>query len=107
MCYALSFCAGGRKLVYSGDTAWDPGLVEFFAGSDVLLLDAGLLSRDKGENAPHMTAAECGKAASLANAGRLLLTHLWPGYDPGDIEKEARGVFPGAGAVSILSTYAI
>ncbi len=107
MCYALSFSAGQKKLVYSGDTAWDPELVEFFAGSDTLLLDAGLLSRDKVENAPHMTAAECGKAASRANAGRLLLTHIRPGYDALDIEEEAGEFFPGAEVVSILHTYTI
>lgn len=102
LCYGLSITNGKKKFVYSGDTARMPGLEGFFNSADVLLLDAGLLSRDKTDNAPHMTAAECGMAAANANAGRLLLTHLWPGYDIGEIEAEARKYYAGAEVVTIL-----
>lgn len=102
LCYGISFANGKKRFVYSGDTGWDPELTEFFKGSDVLLLDAGLLSRDKTDNAPHMTSEECGIAAANANAGKLLLTHLWPGYRNEEIEAEASKYFPGAEAVSLL-----
>jgi ribonuclease BN (tRNA processing enzyme) len=102
MCYGVSVSDGKRKFVFSGDTSWDPGSAKLFSGADVLMLDAGLLSRDKTEGAAHMTAAECGLAAKQASAGRLLLTHLWPEYDVNEVEAEAKAHFKNAEAVTIL-----
>lgn len=95
-CYAMRVAAEGRSLVYTADTAWDEGLVEFAKGATLLMAEASLLSRDKGSNpAKHMTAGECGQLAERAGVNRLILTHLWPEYDTNDLLTEARAVFGG------------
>ena len=96
---AFAICAecGGAppnrcKLVYTGDTAWDPRILQFAEGADALVADACLLSRDKqpGKAILHMTADECGIAAAEANAKRLLLTHFTPGSNVARHVAEAR-----------------
>lgn len=107
LCYGVSCTSGNRKFVFSGDTSWDDELEGFFRGSDVLMLDAGLLERDRTETAPHMTAAECGIMAARINTGKLLLTHLWPGYDVCEVEAEAAEHYADAKAVKILQQISI
>jgi len=109
-CLASAWSAGGRRLVYSGDTG--PGaadaLVELARGADLLLIEASLLAR-RGDRAPgHLTARQAAQIAREAGVGRLLLTHLLPEYDPEEVLAEAREVFPGAqlaepGATVVLS----
>lgn len=102
MCYGVAVSDGKRKFVFSGDTSWDPESAKFFNGADVLMLDAGLLAREKTEGAAHLTAEECGLAAKQANVCRLLLTHLWPRHDVNEIVTEARTHYKNAEAVTIL-----
>lgn len=109
-CLASAWSAGGRRLVYSGDTG--PGaadaLVELARGADLLLIEASLLAR-RGDRAPgHLTARQAAAIAREAGVGRLLLTHLLPEYDPEAVLVEAREVFPEAqlaepGATVVLS----
>lgn len=97
-CLASSWSAGGRRLVYSGDTG--PGaaadLVELARGADLLLIEASLLAR-RGDRAPgHLTARQAAEIGREAGVKRLLLTHLLPEYDPQEVLAEAREVFPAA-----------
>ncbi|MGI6669856.1 MAG: MBL fold metallo-hydrolase [Acetivibrionales bacterium] len=105
--YAVKMKCEGRIFVYSGDTSWTENLVEFAKGADLLMLDAGLLEKDYTENAAHLTAGQCGLAASEAGAGKLLLTHLWPEYDLSDIVEEARRNFENAETTRILQEYEV
>ncbi len=107
-CYAVSARADGKKLVYSGDTAWDEGLTDFFMDSDVIMLDSGLLSKDKkDDSAVHMTAEECGIMACRSNAGKLILTHFWPGYEINELVDEAKTKFNNVAAAHIGHSYII
>lgn len=93
--YALRVTAGGRTLVYSGDTGPCPELDEVAVGADLLLAEASFRSGDDNPPELHMTGADCGRTASHAGAGRLVLTHVPPWHDPADAEAEARAEWSG------------
>lgn len=90
-CCAVAVEDGGKRLVYSGDTGDCQGVELLAQDADLFLCEANLLQRDNGDNpAGHLTAGEAAALAGRAGVGRLLLTHLFPGYDPGDVLAEAR-----------------
>lgn len=109
MDFAVSIEAGGRRLVFSGDTSWNESIIDFAQGADLLMLDAGLMAKDKkdGVPVPHLTAGECGIAAARANAARLLLTHFWPEYNIGDLLAEAAVYFANVYAAELLKEYEV
>jgi ribonuclease BN (tRNA processing enzyme) len=74
--YGVRIEQGGRVLAYSADTAPCDSLVRLAAGADLFLCEASYL--DGMANPPdlHLTGGEAGEAASKADVGRLLLTHL-------------------------------
>ncbi len=88
--YAMSFCADGKKFVYSGDTQDNDKLAVFAKDADLFLMDAALLSKDKSEDAAHVSAKDAGRIGKDSNAKRMLITHLFPEYDKDMILKEAR-----------------
>lgn len=93
-CYAMRFEQDGRSLVYTADTMYTKELVSFARGADVLLAEATLQDADSGlESMGHMTARRASKMAADAGAGRLVLTHLWPEYDPQKSLEEAKAGF--------------
>jgi ribonuclease BN (tRNA processing enzyme) len=75
--------AGGRVLAYTGDTGPSPDLAALAAGADLVLAEATYPEHVEPRNAPYLSSARlAGENAARAGAGRLLLTHLWPGADP-------------------------
>ena len=93
--YSLKVSAGGRTLVYSGDTGPCEALVDVAAGADLLLAEA---SFETGVDNPpdlHLTGADCGRTAARAGVGRLVLTHVPPWHDPAVAESEARTEWSG------------
>jgi ribonuclease BN (tRNA processing enzyme) len=75
-CYAIRLSAGGRSMVYTGDTGPSAGIVELARGADVLLAEA---AHPPGPGLPvglHLTGREAGEHAAAAEVGRLLLTHI-------------------------------
>jgi ribonuclease BN (tRNA processing enzyme) len=78
--YGVRIEQGGRVLTYSADTAPCEALVRLAAGADLFLCEASYV--DGMENPPdlHLTGAEAGEAATKADVGRLLLTHLVPAW---------------------------
>lgn len=106
-CYAMSFEKGGKRLVYSGDTKYFHGLIEFVKGSDLFLCDAGLTDKDWNESVPHLSARQAGEIAENANIKRLLLSHLYPGTNTLQLYNEARDAFPYMIEVAEEKTYFI
>ncbi len=105
-CFAVSIESKGKRFVFSGDTSWTENIVRFAENADLLMLDAGLLSRDKkDENVPHLTARECGIVAMKSGAKRLLLTHFWPDYDTNELLAEAAEEYPKAEIAKLLAEY--
>jgi len=107
-CFAVSIENGSKRFVFSGDTSWNEKIISFSKGADMVMLDAGLLTKDKtSDNVPHLTARECGIVAKKAGAKRLMLTHFWPEYNLTELITEARENFSNVEAATMLQTYEI
>jgi ribonuclease BN (tRNA processing enzyme) len=92
----MRFESDGTALTYTADTGPSEEMVRLAHGSNLLLSEATWLKRPS--TAPidlHMTAAEAGDHGRRAEAGRLLLTHIWPASDPADAVEEADRTFLG------------
>ena len=74
--FAVRIDSDGTSLGYTGDTAWDDSLVDFFTGVDLLLSESSLYNKFHGRVEGHLTAGEAGRLARKAGAGELILTHL-------------------------------
>lgn len=86
--YAVRVEAGGRSVVYSGDTAESDALVSLARGADLFLCEATFddpAGRDAVPNPPglHLTGESAGAHAERAGVGKLLLTHIpaWSDVD--------------------------
>lgn len=82
---AVRVAAGGHAVVYTGDGGPDPALVELARGADVLIAEATQPEvQIDGEHGLLSTAREAARQAEQAGVGRLVLTHMWPGSEPGE-----------------------
>ena len=80
---AYSVTAGAHRLVYTGDTGFDPALAAWARGCDLLLCECSL---PEGMAIPeHLTPERCGELAELASPRRLVLTHFYPPVETVDI----------------------
>jgi ribonuclease BN (tRNA processing enzyme) len=87
----------GDELALVTDTAYDPGSAELARGVGHLLHEAWSTSKEPVAVDGDATAAEAGRVARDAGAGRLTLVHLnprWP--DPDARLADARGLMPEA-----------
>jgi len=72
--------ARGRCLVYTGDSGPTPDLARLASASDVLLAEATYVDEVPASASAYLSSAvDAGRAATQAQVGRLILTHLWPG----------------------------
>jgi ribonuclease BN (tRNA processing enzyme) len=92
-CYAVRLSAGGRSLVYTGDTGPSPAVVELARGADLLLAEAAYAECPDLPPGLHLTGRQAGEHAAAAGVGRLLVTHV-PSWVDADAQlKAAREVF--------------
>lgn len=76
----IRLAAGGRSLAYTGDSGPAEAVTELARGADLLLAEATYADRVPDDFLPYLSsAAGVGRHAARADAGRLTLTHLWPG----------------------------
>jgi ribonuclease BN (tRNA processing enzyme) len=101
--YAVRVSAGGRTVVYSGDTGECDGLVELSRGADLALYEASFVGSD---NPPgiHLTGRQAAQHATRAGVGRLVLTHLVAWHDPALVEGEAAAAYDGDLSVAAPGT---
>ena len=92
---AVRVDAGGRSFAFSSDTGpgWD--FRSLGEGIHLALCDASHGCEHEDEGIPHMSARQAAWAATAAGVGRLVLTHVAPGCDPGAQLAEAGEVFAG------------
>ena len=82
---AARVTAGGRSVVYTGDGGPDPALVELARGADTLIAEASYPEVMDADSVRYLsTARQVARQAGQAGVGRLVLTHLWPGSEPGE-----------------------
>ncbi|MHB1863390.1 MAG: MBL fold metallo-hydrolase [Gemmatimonadaceae bacterium] len=80
---AYSVTAGAHRLVYTGDTGFDPALAAWARGCDLLLCECSL--PEAMAIPEHLTPERCGELAELASPRRLVLTHFYPPVETVDI----------------------
>lgn len=86
----------GRKLVLTGDTAPSDVVVEAARDADLLVHEATFCEEeaDRAHETDHSTALEAARIGRDAGVSLLALTHLSSRYGAGDVEREARTLFP-------------
>ena len=90
---AYSMRAGKQRLVYTGDTGFDPALAAWAQECDVLLCECSLPT--SMAIAEHLTPEQCGALAEIARPGRLVLTHFYPPVETVDIAEAVGERFKG------------
>jgi ribonuclease BN (tRNA processing enzyme) len=73
---AYSVERGGARLVYTGDTGFDTTVAEWARGCDLLLAECSL--PEQLAVPAHLTPAQVGVMAEVAEPARLVLTHFYP-----------------------------
>ena len=92
----LRITAGGRSLVYTGDSGASPVTPELARDADLLLAEASFADELAGDCARDLSTAEQrGQLATDAGVRHLVLTHLLPGTDPAASAAAARRHFTG------------
>ena len=75
--HAVSITApNGARLTFGADCRPNAALVEFAAGSELLIAEATLAEPETFGYRGHLTAREAGEHARAAGVGRLVLTHF-------------------------------
>ncbi|MEV4571508.1 MBL fold metallo-hydrolase [Nonomuraea sp. NPDC049419] len=90
----IRLTAGGRALVYTGDSGPSPDRVELARDADLLLAEATYV--DQVPKGSLLTSArQAGRQAREAAARHLLLTHLQPGTGPAAARAAAATAYDG------------
>lgn len=93
--YAFRVEAGGRVLVYSGDTGPCYSLNRAAQGADLLLAEASFREGDDNPPDLHLTGRDCGELARASGAGRLVITHVPSWHDAATALAEATAAYDG------------
>ncbi|HET7586376.1 MAG TPA: ribonuclease Z [Gemmatimonadaceae bacterium] len=80
---AYSLHDGERRIVYTGDTGYDPALGDWARGTDVLLAECSL--PESMAIPTHLTPLQCARLAAIADPGHLVLTHFYPPVEREDV----------------------
>jgi ribonuclease BN (tRNA processing enzyme) len=95
--------AGGRAVAYTGDSGPSPDVVHLARDADLLLAEATYVDRVPEDSRPYLSSArQAGRQAAAAGAGRLMLTHLWPGTDPAAARAAATEGYHGEVSVAAI-----
>jgi ribonuclease BN (tRNA processing enzyme) len=94
--YAVRLTAGGRTLVYSGDTGESDSLVGLATGADVLLCEASFGPDEPYVPNLHLTGRQAGEHAARAGVDRLIVTHVPPWGSRDVAIDEASSAFTGS-----------
>jgi ribonuclease BN (tRNA processing enzyme) len=85
-------CAG-TAVVVTGDTAWDPALVELASGADLLVAECSYPDELAVEG--HLSPGLVGRIAREAGVAEVLLVHMYPETDSFDLRQECANEYHG------------
>ncbi|HSZ40834.1 MAG TPA: MBL fold metallo-hydrolase [Trebonia sp.] len=98
----LRLRADGTTIAYTGDTGPSPHLTDLARDADVLIAEATYPEQVPADSARYLSSArQAGQTAAIGQAGRLVLTHLWPGTDPDAATGAAAVSYDGEIAVAV------
>ena len=86
-----------RSYAYCSDTAYEPALIPFLNGVDLLYHEATFTTAmaDRAKETMHSTAAQAARMAADSGVGQLLLGHFSSRYKSADVLlQEALPIFP-------------
>lgn len=93
-CFAMLFSYNQVTALYGADAGPKTDWREMAIAPDLFICEATFLEKDLPTTPlGHLSAKQAAEAAEAIQAKRLLLTHLFPEYDPQVIEEEARPHF--------------
>lgn len=92
----------GRSVVFTGDTDYGVGLVDFCRDVDLLVADCSF--PDEMKMGGHMVPSECGRLATEAGAGHLVLSHLYATEVP-DAARVTQAARAYAGPISLAEDF--
>jgi ribonuclease BN (tRNA processing enzyme) len=90
---AYSITRGRRRVVYTGDTGYDPMLAEWARGADLLLCECSLPAAMAIPE--HLTPEQCGALAAAALPKHLVLTHFYPPVERVDVRAAVAAHYAG------------
>ena len=94
--------AAGQVLAYTGDTGPSDEVIKLARDADLLLAEATHLEPMPEDARPYMSSPTvAGRQAAAAGAGRVLLTHLWPGTDRAAALAEAGEQYSGELGIAV------
>jgi len=92
----LRLTSDGQVLAYTGDAGPCREIVDLARDADLFLAEATYPDQVPPEDARYLSSArQAGEHATQAGAGRLMLTHLWPGTIPAQAVRAARETYDG------------
>ena len=92
----LRLTAAGLTVAYTGDTGPSDEVVKLARDADLLIAEATYLDPVPSDARPYLSSAQvAGRQAAAAGAGRVLLTHLWPGTDDAAALAASAAAYPG------------
>ena len=94
--------AGAERatLSYSGDTDLCDGVIEAARGTDLFLCEAAFKEGLDTVRGIHLTGRRAGQVAAAANPKAMVLTHIQPWTEPGDVLAESLDVWQGSTSVA-------
>ncbi|WP_300561543.1 MBL fold metallo-hydrolase [Companilactobacillus sp.] len=99
--YAMKITKDDKSIVYTSDTAYFDGLIDFAKGSDLLITDTNF-AEDKTGRIWHMTTKQSGKLAKDAGVKRLMISHLPQKIDVDTMLKQSQNY---AGNVPTINAF--
>lgn len=92
----VTYMKEGKKIVFSGDTAYSKNTVEAAKGADVLFHEATFMDdmKEKAGEDSHSTVSDAARVAKEAGVKRLILYHIGNRYkDMAAFEAEGKAIF--------------
>lgn len=94
--YSIRVEGRGWSLAYSADTSLNQDLVKAALGVDLFICEATMpVAFEKEASFGHLTSHQAARVAQEAGVRHLVLTHIWPTFEPEMVASEAAEVFGG------------